>query len=71
MDAKHQSFGNWNGIRQVAVGPVELESSDGPANAVKLTRARITILYIPTVIDARASGSQCGVGSSGAEQDFS
>jgi hypothetical protein len=68
VEIKHQSFGNWNGIRQVAVGIVEFKSSDGLANADKLTRARITIPRIPTVLDARVSGSPCGVCSHGAEK---
>src|SRR5919109_807991 len=52
VQINYQSIGSGGGIRQVMEGTVDFGASDGPMSDDQLSKAKVKILHIPTVLGA-------------------
>jgi phosphate transport system substrate-binding protein len=52
VQINYQSIGSGGGIRQVLEGTVDFGASDGPMSDEQLSKAKVKILHIPTVLGA-------------------
>jgi phosphate transport system substrate-binding protein len=52
VQINYQSIGSGGGIRQVLEGTVDFGASDGPMSDDQLSKAKVKILHIPTVLGA-------------------